>query len=245
MGTEVLVQKTQAEAQVVPFTADLNDVLPEDIQIGSLSLIQGSSHPLLKAGAAKPGDIFNSAINKVVGGLIPGGGTQLVDIIVLASQPVWHWFFVDSPKKEFCSWEVRTKSQDSFRKKDFVADKLDKDGKVRKAKPYPGVKVVCLQVNDIKGLPLKLDIKKTSYWGAGKAIETLRFLAQQAKKPLYSKVISLGVKEQSYEGNDWFSFTAAPGREATQEEMDIAQIWENTFKLRPSAINDSEGTNEC
>lgn len=203
------------------------NVLPEDIQIGALSLVQGSGHPLLKAGSAKLGDIYHVTQQKVLSSV---GGN--IEVVPITSLPVWHWYFIDNSKKEFLRTEARTDSNQEYRSSDFSIEQKDSNGVLRKAKPFPGVEVIALIASDIEGLPVKIHIRKSSYWGAGKAFETLRFLTSQTNKPIYSKIVKLGSSEQSYAGNDFFVFTAAADRNPTETEFNAAKLWEATFKVR-------------
>lgn len=229
-----LIKSAQLPAQQAPLQST---VLSEDMKVGHISLVQSLNHPLVKSNEAKHGDIFYAGptMRKVVSGV----GRPPVEILPICSSPVWHWCFLDG-KKEVISWEPRTNSNPEYRQKDYTRDLVDREGKTRKAHPRPGVKAVVLLVSDLDAMPAMLDIKKTSHFSAGTALETVRALTERAGKPLFGKVFLLGAQEQNYQGNDFLVYTLTTSRVSTDEEISACTLWEGTFKVRPVDLDESQ-----
>lgn len=234
MNTQITTPNTKT--LVVPRRPE---TLSEDIQIGSLALVQGSNHPLLKSGQAKPGDIFNSVTNQVV-----GSAKLPVEILPLVSQEVWDWYYIDGPKKEFSHWQKRTNQNPEWRDKDFTMKVKDNSGKERIAKPFKGVKAVVMTVKDLDLLPVKVSFRKSSYFSGGQGIQTARLLAERQGHSFFQKTLMLGVQEKSYQGNDWLVLTISPGRLATKEEMTKCELWTEMFSSKPVDLGDDGSANE-
>ena len=213
--------------------------LSEDIQLGAVQLVQGTSHYLLKNKEAKQGDIYNTATRKVVGGL----EKPPFEFVLLAAQSVWHWYFIDVPKKEFAGVEPRIAQENpEYYQKDFETTKEDKHGNTRVAKPLRGIDAIVLDANNLKAAPLRLRFSKTSYWNGGRSLSTFKALQEKFGDVVYSVTQNLSVAEQEGDGNTWMTLAVGEGRKLKPEELTIAKIWYDDFNSKPIAHNeDVEG----
>ena len=213
--------------------------LSEDIQLGAVQLVQGASHYLLKNKEAKQGDIYNTATRKVVGGL----EKPPFEFVLLAAQSVWHWYFLDVPKKEFAGVEPRIAQENpEYYQKDFETTKEDKHGNTRAAKPLRGIDAIVLDANNLKAAPLRLRFSKTSYWNGGRSLSTFKALQEKFGDKVYNVTLNLSVTEQEGNDNTWMTLAVGEGRKLTPEEIKIVEIWYNDFNTKPVAHSeDVEG----
>ncbi len=212
------------------------DSLSEDIQLPRILLLQGKNK-LLEQLNLKDGDIINESTKELL-----ACPTTDVEFIPLATSPFWDWYFLDG-KKEWVESCPRTSANPEWRNKDFQANKIDKAGKARAAKPKPSIVAMVLFADEAQGgLPAVLRFKKSSYFSGGKTIETMKTELRMMKHPFYARTFKLSCMETTYDDNTYKVFTVKRGKESTPEQKERAKQWDGYFDKKPiTTTADEEG----
>lgn len=193
----------------------------DDVIIPKIHLMQFTSEAV-QAGQAKPGDFRDSMdVEKLLGSV-----KNPVELIFFGSFKSW-WVFHDD---EYVQTVPMTAAN-----KGWEREETGENGEVITRKPL--LSFYCVSPTDIaKGevFPYVLTFKSTSYY-TGKKLATYAAQLRMKKKPLAAKTFTIGCHKEENDKGKYFVMDVNPGRNTTNDEMQIAHEWYKTLMAAQSA----------
>jgi len=217
--TKEVVKKEESAVVNTKFTEDLGIDIT-DITVGRISVMQSMSQ-LVQSEEAKVGDIVNLLTGEKI------ADKQNAAEFIVVGKPFWYW--IEKNGDEFVSRN---------------AGRLPKnlpyvDGNINRMEHQSFYILLASELKDGFAMPLELSFRSSSMATARKLcsfIVKLYMMNKQAHTKVFN-LTSLVSKKDKY---TWYIPNISVGRDSTEEEISIANVWVNTLAASSTKVTHTD-----